>query len=171
MANEITWEIPKVDSQEVIEKLKGTTLRVDQTIFKMQTAVNRLAIKKAKQNFTSRFSTKPQNKYVLQGDLKKLSTNFKTMKNPNVKGGTQIKNLSYYAKFLEFSAEIHAKKGKYLTFKINGEWKKVESVSLPAKPFLGPAVKEVWNSAEAKRVQEQVLQKALDAYWKKQGTN
>ena len=37
MANEITWEIPKVDSQEVIEKLKGTTLRVDQIIFKMQT--------------------------------------------------------------------------------------------------------------------------------------
>lgn len=171
MANEITWEIPKVDSQEVIEKLKGTTLRVDQTIFKMQTAVNRLAIKKAKQNFTSRFSTKPQNKYVLKGELKKLTSNFKSMKNKKVKGGTQIKNLSYYAKFLEFSAEIHAKKGKYLTFKVNGQWKKVQSVTLPAKPFLGPAVKEVWNSAEAKRVQEQVLQKALDAYWKKQGTN
>lgn len=171
MANEITWEIPKVDSQEVIEKLKGTTLRVDQTIFKMQTAVNRLAIKKAKQNFTSRFSTKPQNKYVLKGELKKLTSNFKSMKNKKVKGGTQIKNLSYYAKFLEFSAEIHAKKGKYLTFKVNGQWKKVQSVTLPAKPFLGPAVKEVWNSAEAKTIQEQVLQKALDAYWKKQGTN
>lgn len=165
----ITWEIPKIDEKEVIEKLKGTTLRIDQTIFKMQTAVNRVAIKKAKQNFQTRFSTKPQNNYVLKGELKKLTSNFKSMKNKKVKGGTQIKNLSYYAKFLEFSAEIHAKKGKYLTFKINGEWKKVESVSLPAKPFLGPAVKSTWESTEAKTIQEKVLQQCLDNYWKKNG--
>ena len=165
----ITWEIPKIDEKEVIEKLKGTTLRIDQTIFKMQTAVNRVAIKKAKQNFQTRFSTKPQNNYVLKGDLKRIYSNFKSMKNKKVKGGTQIKNLSYYAKFLEFGANIEAKKRKYLTFKINGEWKKVESISLPAKPFLGPAVKEVWNSSEAKKIQEQVLQKVLDAYWAKQG--
>ena len=91
------------------------------------------------------------------------------MKNPRVKGATQIKNLSYYAKFLEFSAEIHAKKNKYLVFKIDGEWKKVKSGSLPARPFLGPAVKSVWNSSEAKTIQEKVLQKVLDNYWKKQG--
>ena len=169
MEDLITWDIPKIDEKEVIEKLKETTLCMDQTIFKMQTAVNRVAIKKAKQNFQARFSTKPQNKYVLKGELKKISANFKTMKNKRVKGGTQIKNLSYYAKFLEFGSEINAKKGKYLTFKINGEWKKVESVSLPAKPFLGPAVKSTWESTEAKKIQEQTLQKILDAYWKKQG--
>ncbi len=81
----ITWEIPKIDEKEVIEKLKGTTLRIDQTIFKMQTAVNRVAIKKAKQNFQARFSTKPQNNYVLKGDLKRIYSNFKSMKNKKVK--------------------------------------------------------------------------------------
>ena len=163
------WEIPTVDEKEVAEKLKGTKLRISQVLFKMQTAVNRVVIKKAKSNFSARFSTKPQNGFVLRGELKKLSTNFKTMKNQQVKGATQIKNLSYYAKFLEFGANIQAKKEKYLTFKVNGEWKKVKSVSLPAKPFLGPAVQEVWNSDEAKKIQEQVLQKTLDAYWKQQG--
>ena len=169
MEDGISWEIPQINEKEVIEKLKGTQLKVSQTLFKMQTAVNRVVIKKAKQNFSARFSTKPQNEYVLKGELKKISANFKTMKNPRVKGATQIKNLSYYAKFLEFSAEIHAKKNKYLVFKIDGEWKKVKSVSLPARPFLGPAVKSVWNSSEAKTIQEKVLQKVLDNYWKKQG--
>lgn len=167
----ISWEIPVIDEDEVRKKLEGTTLKVSQTLFKMQTAVNRVVIKKAKANFASRFSSKPQNSYVLNGELKKLSANFKSMKNKRIKGATQIKNLSFYSKFLEFGANITAKNGKYLTFKVNGEWKKVESVSLPAKPFLGPAVKEVWNSAEAKKIQEQVLQKVLDSYWKNKGNN
>lgn len=167
MEDGISWNIPQIDEKEVIEKLKGTQLKVSQTLFKMQTAVNRVVIKKAKQNFSARFSTKPQNEYVLKGEIKKISANFKSMKNPRVKGATQIKNLSYYAKFLEFGSSIEAKKEKYLTFKVNGEWKKVKSVSLPAKPFLGIAVKEVWNSDEAKKIQMQVLQKVLDSYWKK----
>ena len=42
-----------------------------------------------------------------------------------------------YAKTHQFGATIRAKNGKYLTFKGAGSWAKVQSVSIPARPFLG----------------------------------
>ena len=158
-----------VDTKEVQKKLEGTTLKMNTIIVKMQHAVNRLAIKKAKSNFKAKFDANNHGKAVLEEKTKKILSSFKTVKNKRVKGATQVKNTAFHAKFLELGAEIHAKNYKYLTFKVDDNWVKVESVSLPARPFLKPAVDEVWNSAEAKKKQEEVLQKELDKYWNKAG--
>lgn len=48
--------------------------------------------------------------------------------------GTNVK----YAPVMQFGAVIRAKSGKYLTFKTPmGGWAKVQSVKIPARPFLG----------------------------------
>jgi hypothetical protein len=49
------------------------------------------------------------------------------------------KNYGFYASFQEKGAEIFPRKKKYLTFKINNEWKKVPSVRLSKRPFMEPA--------------------------------
>lgn len=46
---------------------------------------------------------------------------------------------------------IRAKNGKYLTFKVNGEWRRVESVTIniPARPFLGISEEDEQEIKEA----------------------
>ena len=59
---------------------------------------------------------------------------------------TTKKNLGnsnvWYSNIREHGANIQAKKAEYLTFKVNGEWKKVKSVRTRAQPYMKP----VWNS-------------------------
>jgi hypothetical protein len=85
---------------------------------------------------------------------------------------TTRKNLNksnvYYARFVEKGADIKAKKGKYLTFKINGEWKKVPSVRVRPRPFMTPVFNEYWEGENAKgyRALQEALQKKMEDYLK-----
>jgi hypothetical protein len=67
-------------------------------------------------------------------------TTRKSLSKPNV----------YYARFVEKDRYIKPKKGKYLTFKINGEWKRVESVHTRGRPFMTPVFNEYWEGQNAK---------------------
>ncbi len=55
------------------------------------------------------------------------------VKGNQISVGTNVK----YARVHQFGATIRAKGGGYLTFKGAGNWAKVRSVSIPARPFLG----------------------------------
>jgi hypothetical protein len=83
---------------------------------------------------------------------------------------TTKKNLNkaniYYARFVEKGAEIKPKKGKYLTFKIDGEWKKVESVKIKPRPFMTPTFDEYWNGPNAKGyiAMADALEKKMNEY-------
>jgi hypothetical protein len=91
---------------------------------------------------------------------------------PTDNGGvlTTRKNLNkpnvYYARFVEGGADIKAKKGKYLTFKINGEWKKVPSVKTRARPFMEPVFKSYFENENDKGYKELAiaLQKKMEEY-------
>jgi hypothetical protein len=91
---------------------------------------------------------------------------------PTDNGGvlTTRKNLNkpnvYYARFVEKGADIKAKKGKYLTFKINGEWKKVPSVKVRPRPFMTPVFDEYWEGQNAKGYQAlaDALQKKMNEF-------
>ncbi|MDR1956889.1 MAG: hypothetical protein LBQ30_08555 [Treponema sp.] len=58
---------------------------------------------------------------------------------------------------------VHAKV-KYLTFKINGQWKRVSSVSLPARPFMQPAFNTYFGGSgeRAKKLMDARLQKEMN---------
>jgi hypothetical protein len=85
-------------------------------------------------------------------------TTRKSLNKPNV----------YYARFVEGGADIKAKKGKYLTFKINEKWVKVPSVKIRPRPFMGPTMEDYFGSSNGKGYQllKSALQKKMEDYLK-----
>jgi hypothetical protein len=74
----------------------------------------------------------------------------------------------WYARFVEGGADIKAKKGKYLTFKINDKWVKVPSVKIRPKPFMVPVYDEYWEGANSKGyvALKDALSRKLEEYLK-----
>jgi hypothetical protein len=62
----------------------------------------------------------------------------------------KYKSSAYYSLFVEKGANIKPRNKKYLRFKINGEWKRVESVKLKPRPFMGPVFDEYWDGEHSK---------------------
>lgn len=166
------------DAKAVENAIKNTKLKLPNIIVRLQKKVNQQVIKSAKARFRSQFNVNNHNNYTLTNataknnankDALPVLKNFKNKKSRKEQGVTWILNNSYYANWLETGVTISATKSKYLTFKVNGEWRKAESVTIPARPFTKPAVDEFWNSGKQKEIQEKELQKILEKYWQKQG--
>ncbi|KKK78934.1 hypothetical protein LCGC14_2838550, partial [marine sediment metagenome] len=49
-----------------------------------------------------------------------------------------------YALIHEFGGRIVPKKGKHLKFQVDGQWRSVEEVNIPARPYLRPAAAVVY---------------------------
>jgi hypothetical protein len=111
---------------------------------------------KARASFTNRTGRLFNAINFIPTDNGGVLTTRKTLTKPNV----------YYARFVEGGANIKAKKGKYLTFKINGEWKKVESVRTRPRPFMTPVFNEYWEGENTKgyRALQDALQKKMESY-------
>jgi hypothetical protein len=98
------------------------------------------------------------------------SINFISTENGGV--FTTRKNLNrsntYYSLFIEKGADIKPRKKKYLVFKIDREWKKVESARLKPRPFMGPVFNEYWEGQGAKgyKMLADVLKKKAEDYLK-----
>lgn len=162
------YEKITVDAAEVQSKLEGTTLKMKTISKKMMTAANREVIKEAKKNVKSVVNT-DNHSYI--GDDKTITLpllkSFKAKNSNKENFASFVRSNNFHSAFIEKGAEIHAKNGKYLTFKVSGHFVKVQSVSIPARPFLEPAVKDVWESGKAKTIMENVLEKELKKYWDK----
>jgi hypothetical protein len=83
---------------------------------------------------------------------------------------TTRKNLNksnvYYARMVEKDRNIKPKKAKYLTFKINGEWKKVSSVHVRGRPFMTPVFNDYFEGANSKgyKALADALQRKMENY-------
>lgn len=76
--------------------------------------------------------------------------------------GTNVK----YAAIHEFGGTILPKNKKMLSWKLpDGKWAFAKKVVMPARPFLGPAMNEVFYSGEAQRVMDNTTQSYLDKEW------
>lgn len=64
-----------------------------------------------------------------------------------------------YAEINEFGGTIRPKHGEYLKFKIQGQWKSVKEVIIPARPFIGPAINN--NLSEMSDI---ILNELLEAF-------
>jgi hypothetical protein len=95
---------------------------------------------------------------------------------PTEKGGmfttrdklNEYKSDAYYSLFIEKGANIKPKNKKYLTFKINGEWKKVTAARIRPRPFMGPVFDEYWEGENSKgyKAFADALQKKMKEYLK-----
>jgi hypothetical protein len=72
----------------------------------------------------------------------------------------------YYARMIEKDRYIKPKKAKYLTFKINGQWKKVSSVRVRGRPFMTPVFNEYWEGTNSKgyKALSEALQQKMESY-------
>lgn len=64
-----------------------------------------------------------------------------------------------YARIHEYGGVIHATNAEYLTFRIADQWISVPSVTIPARPYLRPAVEEA--AAGLPRLLEAAIVRAL----------
>lgn len=74
------------------------------------------------------------------------------------------RNSGWYASFLENGTMIRAKEDKYLTFKVNGEWKKVKSVAVSPRPFMKPVFDSYFDGggSKAKKLMDEKLQQEME---------
>lgn len=109
----------------------------------------------------------------IRKDVRKTHLRNKTYKKIS---GNLYKNITYKTKsdfsayitsnaiqsgLFEMGGTINAKEN-YLTFKIGEEWKKVKSITLPARPFLYPVINDYFTSNKAVTVMDTQFQKILE---------
>jgi hypothetical protein len=111
---------------------------------------------KSRTSFTNRTGKLFNSINFISTDTDGILTTRKTLNKPNV----------FYARFVESERNIKPKKAKYLTFKINGEWKKVSSVHIRARQFMTPVYKEYFENENGKGYQSlaSALKKKMEEY-------
>jgi hypothetical protein len=82
--------------------------------------------------------------FLINNDTEFVFTTRKSIKKSNI----------WYSRMVEKNRTIKPKKAKYLTFKINGEWKKVSSANVRGKPFMTPVFNDYWEGQNSKGYQE-----------------
>ena len=75
----------------------------------------------------------------------------------------------YISEILERGGTIKTKKAKYLTFKVNGEWKKVKSVNIPAKKWFTSAIGNFEESGVFKAAIDKGIEKVIKKFNKERG--
>lgn len=73
----------------------------------------------------------------------------------------------YYAGFHEEGANVVPRKGAYLRFQIDGEWKTVRSVVLPKRQFAKPVVESYFSGNKAEVIMDSVMQRELEKIFNK----
>jgi hypothetical protein len=88
--------------------------------------------------------------FIVNNDTEFVLTTRKSLKRSNV----------WYSRIVEKDRHIKPKKGKYLVFKIDGEWKKVDSVNVKGQPYMSTVYDEYWEGQNSKGYRE--LARALE---------
>jgi hypothetical protein len=94
--------------------------------------------------------------FIVNNDTEFVFTTRKSLKKSNV----------WYSRIVEKDRHIKPKKGKYLIFKINGEWKKVDSVNVKGQPYMTPVFNSYFESDNGKgyRALQDALKKKMAEY-------
>lgn len=127
----------RCDIQEVHSALKELGINLKNINRKILKRVTIKARSKARKAFTLNSKT---------GELKK-SIYSSSRRNDVGFVGMMSKKLYRFIPH-EYGATLVPKKEKYLKFQINGEWKSVKSVHIPARPFLVGAIQGYVESNE-----------------------
>lgn len=113
--------------------------------------------------------------YKSSGLKKRSGVLYKSISKKVIKSGkaviieakAQAKNDVFYGYALSKGSEIRAKDGGYLTFQIDGKWKKVHSVKLPESNFVVKPVEDYLKSTAYKEKLDKLVQKEITKIEKK----
>lgn len=87
--------------------------------------------------------------------LKSIKYKAKTDFTATISSGTS------YSSTHEMGKSILPKNKKYLTFQVDGEWKKVRNINIPQRQFLWPVIDEYFQTKKAEKIMDDVLDEAL----------
>lgn len=113
--------------------------------------------------------------YKSSGLKKRSGTLYKSISKRVIRSGkaviieakAQAENNVFYGYALSKGSEIRAKDGGYLTFQIDGKWKKVHSVKLPERNFVEKPVNDYLKSTAYKEKLDKLVQKEIAKIEKK----
>jgi len=67
-----------------------------------------------------------------------------------------------YAAIHESGGTIVPRTKEWLMFEVNGHFVKTKKVVMPKRPFLGPALEDVFSSGQANKIADSTLQEEID---------
>jgi hypothetical protein len=147
----------KVDYRDFEKKIKALKVKIPKIAKKRMVAALAPARRDAKR--TARSLLKRRTGRLLRGinywAFDDMSGALVTKKREVAKG-------VFYASTLEEGGTITAKEGKYLTFKIDGQWRKVQSVTIPPRPFMNPVFDDYFTNNSGHKAVE-LMDKKLQA--------
>jgi hypothetical protein len=153
----------KLDSKHFENQLKVFSSGLGGIFKELLADVGKQMVDEVKSNASSAFTSRTGKlahavNFISFDEKVGVLTTRKTLNKANV----------YYARFVENGANIKAKKGKYLTFKVNGEWKKVESVRTRPRPFMTPVFNDYFESEGGKgyKLLADALERKMESYLK-----
>lgn len=146
------------DTKSLNKALKNTRLKMPSVAKLMMGKVGGKVRTQAKRNINGGILKRSANQDFAKATWQKSYKNFTGL----------VGNSDYRAGWLEFGVTINAKNKKYLTFKVDDHFVKVESVVIEPKYFLKTAVDEYWSTDKAKKIMDDTLQKKLEKYWNKE---
>lgn len=137
------------------EQLRRFRIGVIARVEKMLELIGQEVATRSTEDYLS--GPRPKNLGRVSGDLAR-SVNYKVKGNRVVIGS----NLPY-AGVHEKGATIRAKNAPYLVFRIGKRWISAKEVTIPARPFLAPALKDSRGAARViiKRLADEALKEAL----------
>jgi len=77
----------------------------------------------------------------------------------------------YKAEILETGGTINTKKKKYLTFKVNGEWRKAKSVTITPRHWFSNSLNGYENEPEYQLAIEKAINKITDKFNRDRGVS
>ena len=152
-----------IDVKDVEKKLEQTSLHVEKVVRKILRTANSQVIKTAKNTARSLFKSFNNENDSHNPSILKSFSQYVLYKDDSF--AAWIHDRTLHAAVMEKGAKINPVKGEYLFFKIDGQWKKVKGVSIPARPFVKPAFDNVYNSANMNELIKTELDKQLDKFW------
>jgi hypothetical protein len=153
-----------IDVKEVEKKLSETSLHVEKVVKKMLRVANKEVITQAKNNARSLFKTFNNNDSDnANPPILKSFSQYVLYRNDSFAAWVHDRTL--HAAVMEKGAEIKPINGNYLTLKVNGQWRKVQGVSITARPFASTAFNGVYKTGKAEELMKAELDKELDKFW------
>lgn len=158
-----TFPIIELDYKQLKKELEEFNQQMPNSAKTLMAAVNKEVVKQFKIQARARgyssHKSKPWGDAGYQRNIQQFS--FK-----DYTGRIFIDSKAFHYRFIEYGARVHPR-GKYLTFKVNGEWKKSRGFILPARPILHPIANSIWGTNKANQIMEQKLQQIMDKQFSK----
>lgn len=146
------------DTQELQEILKNFSEDAPKIARNAMAAVNRKVVRAVKREAIARgYESHKEMPWGNAG----ISDNVFQFANRDFTGKIMIGQNAFQYTFVEYGADVRPRHGKYLFFKLDGEFHATKGFTLPARPLLKPAAERIWQGSEGSEILDKTIDKQI----------